>query len=68
LFDTQNFAVLRDSKYWELQQILGEAEFSHKTLRLRLARLERQGMQEGQRQMCASKLSPKALKGINTIF
>jgi hypothetical protein len=45
-----------------------EAEFFHKPLRLRLARLERQGTQENQKQVHTSKLSPNPKKGITTIL
>jgi hypothetical protein len=41
------------------QQILKRAEFFHKSLRLSLACLERQGMQQGEKQMHASKLPQK---------
>jgi len=44
LFDRQILTVLRDGKSWELRQILQEVGFSHNTLRLHLASLERQGM------------------------
>jgi len=61
-------AVLTDGKSRGFQQVLQEAEFSHNTLSPHLARLERQGMQEGQRQMRASKLAPNHKRRINTIF
>ena len=44
LFDRQILAVLKDGKSWEFRQILQAVGFSHNTLRLYLARLERQGM------------------------
>ena len=44
LFDRQILGVLRDGKSKKFQQILQEVGFTHNTLRLHLARLERQGM------------------------
>jgi predicted ArsR family transcriptional regulator len=44
LFDRQILAVLKDGKSKAFQQILQAVGFSHNTLRLHLARLERQGM------------------------
>ena len=43
-FDRQILGVLRDGKSKKFQQILQEVGFTHNTLRLHLARLERQGM------------------------
>jgi hypothetical protein len=68
LFDRQILVVLTDGKSRGFQQILQEVEFFHNTLSPHLARLERQGMQEGQRQMRASKLPPNPKREINTIF
>jgi hypothetical protein len=50
------------------RQILREVGFSHKPLRLHLARLERQGILGKANSTCAPKLPPKPQKGINTIF
>ena len=47
---------------------LKEVEFSHNTLRLHLAHLERQGTQEGQKQMHTSKLPPNPKTRIITIL
>ena len=43
-FDRRVLAVLKDGKPRDFQQLLWEVGFSHNTLRLHLARLERQGM------------------------
>jgi DNA-binding transcriptional regulator PaaX len=48
--------------------MLREVGFSHNTLRLRLARLERQGMVVKAASACASKLPQNSKRGINTIF
>jgi len=42
-FDRRVLAVLKDGKPRDFQQLLWEVGFSHNTLRLHLARLERQG-------------------------
>ena len=42
-FDRQILAVLKDGKPREFQQLLQEVGFSHNTLRLHLASLERRG-------------------------
>lgn len=42
-FDRRILAVLKDGKHREFQQFLREVGFSHNTLRLHLASLERQG-------------------------
>jgi DNA-binding Lrp family transcriptional regulator len=42
-FDRQVLKVLEDGKPRDFQQLLGEAGFSHNTLKLRLVGLERQG-------------------------
>jgi hypothetical protein len=47
---------------------LQELEFSHNALSYRFARFGCQGMEQGQRRLCASKLPPKAQKEIKTIF
>jgi hypothetical protein len=55
---------------WQItgfQQIRREVDFSHKPLRLHLAHLERQGTQEGQKQMQTSKLPPNPKTRIKTI-
>ncbi len=44
LFDRRILAVLKDGKPRGFQQVLSEVDFSHNTLRLHLASLERQGM------------------------
>jgi predicted ArsR family transcriptional regulator len=49
------------------QQIPEEVELSHDTLRLHLARLERQGTQESQKQIRTSKLPPNPKTRIKTI-
>jgi hypothetical protein len=54
---------------WQItgfQQILREVEFSHKPLRLHLARSELRGTQESQKQIRASKLHPNQKIGIMT--
>ena len=43
-FDRQILAVLEDGKSADFHQILKEVRFSHNTLRLHLASLEREGM------------------------
>jgi len=48
--------------------MLREVGFSHDMLRLRLARLERQGIVVKANSTCASKLPQNPRKGINTIF
>lgn len=42
-FDKRILTVLKDGKSRDFQQLLGEVDFSHNTLRLHLASLERQG-------------------------
>jgi len=44
LFDRRILAILKDEEPREFQQLLREVGFSHNTLRLHLARLERQGL------------------------
>jgi hypothetical protein len=63
-----NLGILRDGKSWELQQIPREVGSSHDTLRLSLARLERQGMEVKANSTYASKLPPNPKRGISTIF
>jgi DNA-binding HxlR family transcriptional regulator len=43
-FDRQILAVLKDGKTAHFHQILRKVTFSHNTLRLHLAGLEREGM------------------------
>jgi hypothetical protein len=50
------------------QQTLKEGAFSRETLRLHLARLERQGTQEDQKQMQTPELLPNPKIRIMTIF
>jgi len=50
----------------EFQQILKEAEFSHKRLRLHLAHLELKGTQEDQKHFHTSKLAPNPKIRIKT--
>jgi len=52
----------------EFQQVLKEAEFFHKPLRLNLARLKLQDTQESRKQMNASKLPQNPKIRITTIL
>jgi hypothetical protein len=63
-----NLGCWRGRKLLELWQILREVGVYHKSLRLHLARLERQGIFAKANSTCAPQLPPKPQKGINTIL